>query len=131
MDKKLTQILSGLLFGMVTVSDANVGENDGLKAREKAMVPSSDFTASGNMEKLKTALNDGLDAGVTVNEIKEILVHLYAYAGFPRSLNGINAFMDVLKDRERRETKMNSAKKPALCRPAKTVSNWERNIRPI
>jgi 4-carboxymuconolactone decarboxylase len=100
MVKKLTQIMAGLLFGMVAVSEANVGENAGLNAREKAMVPISAFTASGNMDKLKTALDDGLDAGMTVNEIKEILVHLYAYAGFPRSLNGINAFMDVLKDRE-------------------------------
>jgi hypothetical protein len=25
-----------------------------------------------------------------VNEIKEILVQMYAYAGFPRSLNGIH-----------------------------------------
>jgi 4-carboxymuconolactone decarboxylase len=32
---------------------------------------------------------------LTVNEIKEILVQMYAYAGFPRSLNGINAFMAV------------------------------------
>ena len=100
MDKKLTQILAGLLFGVVAVSEANVGETSGLNAREKAMVPISAFTASGNMDKLKAALNDGLDAGITVNEIKEILVHLYAYAGFPRSLNGINTFMDVLKDRE-------------------------------
>jgi alkylhydroperoxidase/carboxymuconolactone decarboxylase family protein YurZ len=45
-------------------------------------------------------LGDGLDAGLTVNEIKEILVQMYAYAGFPRSLNGITTFMAVLKDRE-------------------------------
>jgi 4-carboxymuconolactone decarboxylase len=33
------------------------------------------------------------------NEIKEILVHLYAYTGFPRSLNGIHTFMAVLDER--------------------------------
>jgi alkylhydroperoxidase/carboxymuconolactone decarboxylase family protein YurZ len=37
---------------------------------------------------------------LTVNEIKEILVHLYAYAGFPRSLNGINTFVAVLDARQ-------------------------------
>lgn len=47
------------------------------------------------MEKLQPALNDGLDSGMTVNEIKEILVQMYAYAGFPRSLNGISTFMKV------------------------------------
>jgi 4-carboxymuconolactone decarboxylase len=45
-------------------------------------------------------LNDGLDAGLTVNEIKEILVQMYAYAGFPRSLNGINTFMVVMDERQ-------------------------------
>jgi alkylhydroperoxidase/carboxymuconolactone decarboxylase family protein YurZ len=35
-----------------------------------------------------------------VNEIKETLVHLYAYAGFPRSLNGIHTFMAVMDERQ-------------------------------
>ena len=35
-----------------------------------------------------------------MNEIKEILAHLYAYAGFPRSLNGISTFMAVLHERQ-------------------------------
>ncbi|KJS29540.1 MAG: hypothetical protein VR64_20520 [Desulfatitalea sp. BRH_c12] len=47
------------------------------------------------------ALNQGLDAGLTVNEIKEILVQLYAYAGFPRSLNAIGTFMDGKKKASR------------------------------
>src|SRR3990172_8671104 len=37
-----------------------------------------------------------------VNELKEVLVQMYAYAGFPRSLNGLNTFIDVLEDRQRR-----------------------------
>ena len=57
------------------------------------MIPITAFTANSDLEKLRRALNEGLDAGLTVNEIKEVLVHLYAYAGFPRSLNGINTFM--------------------------------------
>jgi alkylhydroperoxidase/carboxymuconolactone decarboxylase family protein YurZ len=47
-----------------------------------------------------TALNDRLDAGLTVNEIKEVLVQLYAYTGFPRSLNALQTFADVLKQRK-------------------------------
>jgi hypothetical protein len=34
-----------------------------------------------------------------VNEIKETLVQIYAYAGFPRSLKAINAFMAVMDER--------------------------------
>ena len=45
-------------------------------------------------------MNKGLDGGLTVNEIKEVLVHLYAYTGFPRSLNALSAFMGVLDERK-------------------------------
>jgi len=108
MNIKFIHILAGLFIVVCYVNavcEAQIVKKGGLDARQEAIVPIAAFTASGDMEKLKTALNDGLDAGVTVNEIKEILVHLYAYAGFPRSLNGINAFMDVLKERERRGIK--------------------------
>jgi len=75
-------------------------KNEGLNARQQGIVTIAAFTAKGDMEKLKTALNEGLNAGLTVNEIKEILVHLYAYTGFPRSLNGINTFMGVMEERK-------------------------------
>lgn len=74
--------------------------NEGLNARQQAIVPIAAFTASGDIDRLKTALTEGLDAGLTVNEIKEVIVQLYAYSGFPRSLNGLGAFMEVLKERE-------------------------------
>ena len=51
------------------------------------------------MDKLDASLVRGLEAGLTVNEIKEVLVQLYAYTGFPRSLNAIHRFMDVTKRR--------------------------------
>ena len=74
--------------------------NQTLDAKQQSIVPIAAFTANGDLEKLRTALNEGLDAGLTVNEIKEILVHLYAYAGFPRSLNGIHMFMTVMDERQ-------------------------------
>jgi 4-carboxymuconolactone decarboxylase len=74
--------------------------NQSLNAKHQSMIPIAAFTANGDLEKLKTALVEGLDAGLAVNEIKEILVHLYAYAGFPRSLNGIHAFMVVMDERQ-------------------------------
>jgi 4-carboxymuconolactone decarboxylase len=75
-------------------------EADGLDAREQAIIPIPAFTVNGNIERLKPALVAGLKAGLSVNEIKEILVQLYAYAGFPRSLNAIHAFMVVMQERE-------------------------------
>jgi len=70
-----------------------------LHEKQQSIISIAAFTANGDLDKLKTALQEGLDAGLTVNEIKEILVHLYAYTGFPRSLNAINTFMALLKER--------------------------------
>ena len=74
--------------------------NQALNAKQQSIIPIAAFTANGDLDKLKIALQEGLAAGLTVNEIKEILVHLYAYTGFPRSLNGISTFMAVLNERQ-------------------------------
>lgn len=71
-----------------------------LNDQEKSLVRISALTAVGDLEQLRAHLNGGLDAGLTVNEIKELLVQLYAYCGFPRSLNGISTFMNVLSERK-------------------------------
>ena len=53
------------------------------------------------MNKLKPALIQGLDRGLTVNEIKEVFAHQYAYVGFPRALNGMLTFKRLLEEREK------------------------------
>jgi len=70
-----------------------------LTTQQRSIVNISALTATGDLEKLKAQLNTGLDSGLTVSQIKEVLVQLYAYCGFPRSLNGINTFMTVIADR--------------------------------
>ncbi len=71
-----------------------------LEKRHQHIVTISSFTTKGDLEQLKKALNEGLNAGLTVNEIKEVLVHLYAYCGFPRSIQGLNTLMAVLETRK-------------------------------
>lgn len=73
-----------------------------LSQEQQSIVTIAAFTASGELDRLKAALAEGLDAGLTINEIKEVLIQLYAYAGFPRSLNGIHAFMEVLEMRTKK-----------------------------
>jgi len=71
-----------------------------LSLQQQAIIPIAAFTADGDIDRIKPAFNKGLDAGLTVNKIKEFLVHLYAYAGFPRSLNALSAFMAVVDERK-------------------------------
>lgn len=49
-----------------------------------------------DLHQLQPALNAALDSGLTINEIREVLVHSYAYCGFPRSLRGLQTFISVL-----------------------------------
>ena len=83
---------------MYTKTDKS--ENQSLTACEMSITSIASLTAKGDLEKLRPVLAAGLEAGLTVNEIKEILVQMYAYAGFPRSLNGINTFHAVLDERK-------------------------------
>ncbi len=74
-----------------------------LKMQKIALIAA--FTASGDIDRLKSLLVEGLQAGLTVNQIKEVLIHTSAYAGFPRALNGINAFIAVMDEREKQGIK--------------------------
>lgn len=91
------KFLLSISFFLLTINQMNAQTLDG---KLQSIVKISAFTTVDKIPELKTALNGGLDAGLTVNEIKEELVQLYAYCGFPRSLNGITAFMAVLEERK-------------------------------
>lgn len=87
-----------LLLGSIS---GNVNaQNNMLDKKQEKIVTIAAFTARGDLDKLKLELVAGLEAGLTVSEIKEVLVHLYAYSGFPRSLRGLQTFMSVLDERK-------------------------------
>ena len=113
MGKMITKILASILvaiLSIVTIPEAQTMKNGDLNARQENIVTIAAFTANGDLQKLKTALNEGLDAGLAVNEIKEILVQLYAYTGFPRSLNGLTTFMGVMEERQKKGIKDRAGK---------------------
>ncbi|MDR2741949.1 MAG: carboxymuconolactone decarboxylase family protein [Treponema sp.] len=89
-------------FCAVNLYSQPVREAYELSPKQQAIVPVAAFIAKGELEKLKSALNEGLDAGLTVNEIKEIIIQMYAYCGFPRALNASDIFNQVLEDRKTR-----------------------------
>ena len=56
------------------------------------------WAAKGDLEHLETAIPQALDHGVTINELKDAFSQLYAYAGFPRSLNALGVLEKILKE---------------------------------
>lgn len=73
-----------------------------LSAKQQAIALIASFMAASDMPKLNTALNQGLDLGLTISEAKEILLQLYAYAGFPKSLNALGELLKVVEARKQR-----------------------------
>src|SRR5690348_13674558 len=78
----------------------SMNTNQALDSKHQSIISIAAVTAIGDLPKLKTELNTGLDAGLTVNQIKEAMIHLYAYCGFPRSIRGLQTFMEVLDERK-------------------------------
>ncbi|NAZ52570.1 carboxymuconolactone decarboxylase family protein [Vibrio toranzoniae] len=69
-----------------------------LKSREIATVAA--LTALGNCApQLKVHLNAALNVGCNEEEIKEVILQMSVYAGFPSALNGMFAFKEVLAER--------------------------------
>jgi alkylhydroperoxidase/carboxymuconolactone decarboxylase family protein YurZ len=89
-----------LLFTMPIKAQQMISIENVLSQKEKSIIIIAAETAKGDLANLKIALSNGLDTGLTVNEIKEILVHTYAYCGFPRSIRGLQTFMEVMNDRK-------------------------------
>lgn len=117
------KILSSLfiLIGHVLLAQTKTDTTLLLSLKDRSIVSISAHAARGNMPKLHSALNDGLNAGLSVSEAKEILVQLYAYTGFPRSLNALHALMAVLEKRKEKNINDSAGKQPSPFPSGKTV----------
>ena len=62
--------------------------------------------AKGDLKALESAIHNGLEAELTVSQIKEALSQLYAYTGFPRSLNALGVLQRVIGDRQAKGVKV-------------------------
>ena len=64
-----------------------------------AMTAIACHEARGDQSSLALAIGEGFDAGLTANQMKEALSQLYAYTGFPRSLNALGTLKKVMEQR--------------------------------
>ncbi len=62
--------------------------------------------AKGDLKALESAIHGGLEAELTVSQIKEALSQLYAYTGFPRSLNALGVLQNVVESRKSKDKRV-------------------------
>ena len=79
------------IMTMITVNAQTLTE------RQKGLAACACLMAQGDLERLEPAVRMALDNGVTINELKEAFSQLYAYTGFPRSLNALGVLNKVLE----------------------------------
>lgn len=78
----------------------NAAGSPALTVRQRAITGIASLTARSDLRALERTLAAALDSGMTVNEAKEVIVHTYAYCGFPKALRGLQTMVGVL-DRRR------------------------------
>ncbi|MFI8222481.1 carboxymuconolactone decarboxylase family protein [Pseudomonas sp. NPDC085632] len=88
-----------------------------LSSKQQTIPLIAAFMATSDIPNLNTALNQALDAGMTISETREILVQLYAYVGFPRSLNALNELMAVVQARKQRGIEDAPGREPSRATP--------------
>ena len=105
----MRRLFFALLIMMMTMVTANaqrqrVGDGTSgmtLTERQRGLAACACLMAQGDMNRLETAVRMALNNGVTVNELKEAFSQLYAYTGFPRSLNALGVLNMVLESSPR------------------------------
>ena len=86
-----------LLIAIMTMSKIDAQT---LTERQQGLAACACLMAQGDMNRLEPAVRMALDKGVTINELKEAFSQLYAYTGFPRSLNALGVLNKVLEDKQ-------------------------------
>ena len=90
-------IAAAMLFAAGSINAQDTME---LNEKQQALVAIAACEAKGDLTALKNHLDEGFDAGLTVSEQKEALSQLYAYTGFPRSLNALGVLQQVVTERK-------------------------------
>lgn len=83
-----------------------------LTDRQRHLATIAALEAQGDLTRLEPAITAALDGGVTINEVKEAFSQLYAYTGFPRSLNALGVLSKVLETSNGKWTEGKPWKRP-------------------
>lgn len=79
---KLTSLTQEVLFG-------DVWERPELPKRDRSLVTVAALVAGGNTEQLVSHLRLAKRNGLTEDELKEAIIHLAFYAGWPRAMSAM------------------------------------------
>jgi 4-carboxymuconolactone decarboxylase len=89
---EIDQILSASCFG-------DVWARPGLDLKTRRLLTIAIVAALGRERQLRAHLAGALQDGISLEEIRETVVHVIPYAGFPAGLTGLELLTEVVKSR--------------------------------
>lgn len=99
---------------IIEYSFGDVYSRDGLDLKAKEIAVVAALTAMGTaLPQLKVHLHGALNTGSSVSELKEVILQMSVYAGFPSCINGMNALKDVLHERQSRGLMDDAGREPS------------------
>lgn len=81
-------------------------------AKQLAIIPLAVSVTQGDQIAVKTAIKQGLKAGLTVSELKEAVSHQFSYIGAPKTLNGMVTLKTVIEERTKQGINDPQGKQP-------------------
>ncbi len=90
---KLVELTDGVLFG-------DIWEREELSPRDRSLITVASLITSGSTEQLRGHLARARSNGLTETELKEAIVHLAFYAGWPKAMSAITVAKEVFAQAE-------------------------------
>jgi 4-carboxymuconolactone decarboxylase len=88
---KLVELTDNILFG-------DIWARPELVARDRSLITCEALITNGSTEQLRAHLGIAKTNGVTETELKEAIIHLAFYAGWPRAMSAIAVAKEVFGD---------------------------------
>ena len=87
----MIEISTDYLFG-------EIWSRPGLALRDRSLVTVSVLCATGKEPQLRGHLKGALNVGHTPDALKEVMIHVAHYAGWPAGMNGLQVLQDVVTE---------------------------------
>ncbi|EKQ51259.1 MULTISPECIES: carboxymuconolactone decarboxylase family protein [unclassified Clostridium] len=100
-ENSLKDISPDLMNYIIEYSFGDIYSREGLDLKSKEIAVVAALTALGNAHpQLKVHINGALNVGCTINDVKEVILQMSGYSGFPTCINAMNALKDVIDERK-------------------------------
>jgi 4-carboxymuconolactone decarboxylase len=88
---KLVSLTDDVLFG-------DIRQRTELSSRDRSLITVAALITGGNTEQLRSHLLRAKDNGLIETELKEAIIHLAFYAGWPKAMSAISVAKQIFTD---------------------------------